>query len=119
MFDHVGIKVRSLGEGAAFYTAALAPLGHTVGYSDDSTVGIGPPDAPALWLYPTAQAAGPGTHIAFRARSREEVERFYQAALQAGARDNGPPGPRPRYSATYYAAFVIDPYGNNIEAMIS
>ena len=118
MFDHVGIKVKDLKASAAFYAAVLAPLGHEAGYSDDSTVGLGPKDAPGLWLYRSDKPAGPGTHIAFRAPNREAVDRFHRAALKAGGRDNGPPGPRPDYSATYYAAFIIDPDGNNVEAVL-
>lgn len=119
MFDHVGIKVRHLEEGTAFYAAVLEPLGHVVGYRDDDCSALGPPDAPALWLYRSTAPSGPGTHIAFRARTKQEVDAFHAAALKAGARDNGAPGLRPHYSPTYYAAFVIDADGNNIEAMIS
>ena len=64
-----------------------------------------------------AVTVGPGSHIAFRASEPSAVDRFHRAALQAGGRDNGAPGPRPHYSATYYAAFVIDPDGNNVEAV--
>lgn len=119
MFDHVGIKVRDLQASAAFYAAVLKPLGHELGYSDKDTAGLGPKDALALWLYRSDKPAGPGTHLAFRAPSREAVDRFHQAALKAGARDNGAPGPRPDYSPTYYAAFVIDPDGNNVEAVLT
>jgi catechol 2,3-dioxygenase-like lactoylglutathione lyase family enzyme len=118
MFDHIGIKVRNLKASAAFYAQALAPLGHVQCYADETTAGFGPPDAPGLWLYASDQRAGPGTHIAFRAADLAAVDRFHAAALKAGARDNGAPGPRPAYSATYYAAFVIDLDGNNIEAML-
>jgi catechol 2,3-dioxygenase-like lactoylglutathione lyase family enzyme len=118
MYDHIGIKVKNLEASAAFYATALAPLGHVKGYADKTTAGFGPKDAPGLWLYQTDQRAGPGTHVAFRASDRIAVDQFHQAALAAGGRDNGAPGPRPDYSPTYYAAFVIDLDGNNIEAMM-
>jgi catechol 2,3-dioxygenase-like lactoylglutathione lyase family enzyme len=118
MYDHIGIKVRDLKASAAFYAAVLKPLGHVQGYADDTTVGFGPEGAPAFWLYRSDRPAGPGTHVAFRAADHAAVSRFHQAALNAGARDNGAPGPRPDYSPTYYAAFVIDPDGNNVEAVM-
>ncbi len=117
MYDHLGIKVRDLAASIRFYEAALAPLGHVLGSHDDSYAGIGPADAPALWLYASQGAKGTGTHIAFRAASHKAVDAFYQAGLKAGASDNGGPGPRPDYSPTYYAAFLIDPDGNNVEAV--
>lgn len=117
MYDHLGIKVRDLATSIRFYEAALAPLGHVLGSHDDSYAGIGPADAPALWLYAAKGGQGPGTHIAFRAASHEAVDAFYKAGLKAGASDNGGPGPRPDYSPTYYAAFLIDPDGNNVEAV--
>lgn len=117
MYDHLGIKVRDLAASIRFYEAALAPLGHVLGSHDDSYAGIGPADAPALWLYAALGAKGPGTHIAFRAASHEAVDAFYKAGLKAGASDNGGPGPRPDYSPNYYAAFLIDPDGNNVEAV--
>ena len=117
MFDHIGVKVRDLQASAAFYSAVLAPLGHVQGYADESCVGFGPAAAPSLWLYACDTPVGPGSHIAFRASEPSAVDRFHRAALQAGGRDNGAPGPRPHYSATYYAAFVIDPDGNRIEAV--
>lgn len=118
MFDHIGIKVRDLQASAAFYTALLAPLGHVRAYSDETCVGFGPAAAPSLWLYASDVPVGPGSHIALRATSSVQVEHFHRAALQAGGRDNGAPGPRPHYSPTYFAAFVIDPDGNNVEAVV-
>ncbi len=120
MFDHIGIQVRDLQASAAFYTAALAPLGHVKAYADETSVGFGPAAAPSLWLYACNASVGPvvpGSHVALRAADPAAVDRFHRAALQAGGRDNGAPGPRPHYSTTYYAAFVIDPDGNNLEAV--
>jgi catechol 2,3-dioxygenase-like lactoylglutathione lyase family enzyme len=119
MYDHIGLKVRDIDASIAFYTTALAPLGCALCYRDDSVAGIGPPDTPGLWLYPSARAGGPGVHIAFRAPDHAAVEQFYAAGLAAGGRDNGSPGPRPDYSPTYFAAFLIDPDGNNVEAVFS
>jgi catechol 2,3-dioxygenase-like lactoylglutathione lyase family enzyme len=117
MFDHIGLKVKDLAASVRFYAAALAPLGHVPGPSDKSYAGIGPKGAPALWLYATTGASGSGTHLAFRAPDRAAVDRFYSAGLKAGGRDNGTPGLRIDYSPDYYAAFLIDPDGNNVEAV--
>jgi catechol 2,3-dioxygenase-like lactoylglutathione lyase family enzyme len=117
MYDHIGFKVRDLDASVGFYTAALAPLGHVLWRREDSFAGFGPPDAPALWLYPSTAAGGPGLHIAFRAPDRAAVEHFHAAGLKAGGRNNGSPGPRPDYGPTYFAAFLIDPDGNNVEAV--
>jgi catechol 2,3-dioxygenase-like lactoylglutathione lyase family enzyme len=117
MYDHIGIKVRDLERSVGFYRAALGALGHAVGSQGDGYAGLGPKDEPALWLYAHAGDTGPGTHIAFRALDRAAVQRFHAEGLKAGGRDNGKPGPRPDYSDTYYAAFLIDPDGNNVEAV--
>ena len=119
MFDHVGIRVKNLAASVEFYKSVLATLGHVPGYADDTTAGFGPPGSAALWLYAVPKAGERGVHIAFRAPDRAAVDRFYKAALKAGGKDNGPPGPRPDYSETYYAAFVIDLEGNNIEAVVT
>lgn len=119
MYDHIGIKVRNLDLSARFYAAVLEPLGHVPGYRDATTAGFGPPDAAALWLYAGDTSNNPGTHVAFRAPDQAAVHRFHAAALALGGRDNGGPGPRPDYSPTYYAAFVFDPDGNNIEAVVA
>jgi catechol 2,3-dioxygenase-like lactoylglutathione lyase family enzyme len=118
MFDHVGIKVADIEASKAFYAAALKPLGHVPGYADAGCAGFGPEGAPALWLYPAAAPVGPGTHLALRAADRAAVDRFHQAALKAGGRDNGAPGLRPDYGPSYYAAFVLDPDGHNLEAVV-
>ena len=85
--------------------------------SGDDYAGFGPKGEPALWLHANAGGAGPGAHVAFRAPNRAAVERFHALGLAAGGRDNGAPGLRPDYSATYYAAFLLDPDGHNVEAV--
>lgn len=114
MFDHIGLIIRNLDASRHFYTAALAPLGYV---PDASGTGFGPPGEPALWLYEAGRGSGGANHVAFKAPSRAAVDRFYQEALKAGGRDNGAPGVRADYGPTYYAAFVRDPDGNNVEAV--
>ncbi len=128
MLDHVGIKVKSVARAKAFYDAALKPLGLVPQYD---FVPPGPPkrrvvgygksiDKVCLWIGTSvgvpARQSGP-VHICLAATSRRKVREFYDAALAAGAKSNGPPGLRPDYTPTYYAAFVVDPDGNNLEAV--
>jgi catechol 2,3-dioxygenase-like lactoylglutathione lyase family enzyme len=117
MYDHIGLKVKNLDASVRFYTAVLAPLGHVLGSRDDSGAGFGPKDAPALWLYLDKEPAGAGAHIAFRAPDHASIKKFHSEGLKAGGRDNGGAGPRADYSPTYFAAFLIDPDGNNVEAV--
>jgi catechol 2,3-dioxygenase-like lactoylglutathione lyase family enzyme len=117
MFDHIGLKVRNLPVAVNFYRAALAPLGFEICAEDPTYAGIGPAGAPSLWLYADDQAESAAVHLALRAESRAAVDSFYAAGLAAGGRDNGAPGLRPDYATTYYAAFLLDPAGNNVEAV--
>jgi catechol 2,3-dioxygenase-like lactoylglutathione lyase family enzyme len=117
MYDHIGLKVKDLGASVRFYEAALATLGHTVSSREASVAGLGPKGEPALWLHAADGQAGTGAHIAFKAETREAVERFHAVGLTAGGRDHGKPGPRPDYGERYYAAFLLDPDGNNVEAI--
>jgi catechol 2,3-dioxygenase-like lactoylglutathione lyase family enzyme len=117
MFDHLGLHVKDLDTSVRFYQAALAPLGHVLCTRDRLSASFGPPDAPALWLYAGNGKAAQGAHIAFRAPARAAIDGFHKSGLAAGGRENGKPGLRADYSPTYYAAFLLDPDGNNVEAV--
>ena len=119
MFDHVKFGVSDYAASKAFFLKALEPLGVAVVAEGTPTYGVElmPPAGEAsLCLYQTEDKPAP-LHLAFVAETREQVERFYRAALRAGGKDNGAPGLRPQYHANYYAAFVIGPDGHNIEAV--
>jgi catechol 2,3-dioxygenase-like lactoylglutathione lyase family enzyme len=116
MFDHIGLKVSDIAASVRFYKAALASLGIVVCSQDETSAGIGPEGEPALWLYLDAEPKS-GTHVAFRATDRKAVDRFHAAGLDAGGTDNGKPGVRTDYAPSYYAAFLVDPDGNNVEAV--
>ena len=117
MLDHVGFAVRDYARSKAFYEAALAPLGITLLMEPaGQAAGFGRTGNPFFWLEAHGQPVQGRLHIAFTAESREQVNAFHQAALGAGATDNGPPGLR-YYHPDYYGAYVLDPDGNNIEAV--
>jgi catechol 2,3-dioxygenase-like lactoylglutathione lyase family enzyme len=120
MFDHIGLKATNVDRSIHFYRAVLAGLGHVLCSREASSASFGPKQSePALYLY-LYQTGGPapaGVHIALTAPTRAAVDRFHAAGLEAGGRDNGGPGLRTDYSPSYYAAFLLDPDGNNIEAV--
>jgi catechol 2,3-dioxygenase-like lactoylglutathione lyase family enzyme len=118
-----GLTFRNPEESRRFYDGALAPLGYRVVMElpKEHTgglviLGYGVPPKPDFWIA-EGTPNEPRVHVAFRAESRAVVDAFYRAALAAGGRDNGPPGTRPHYHASYYGAFVLDPDGHNIEAV--
>jgi catechol 2,3-dioxygenase-like lactoylglutathione lyase family enzyme len=113
--DHVGLAVADLAGARAFYTAALEPLGFGVVMEFPGVVALGLPNHPELWLRQGAPSAP--VHLALHAADRERVDRFHAAALAAGGTDNGAPGLRPHYHPGYYAAYVTDADGNNVEAV--
>ena len=115
MYDHIGLRVGDLDASVRFYTAALAPLGYVLCSRDDSGAGLGPKGQPALWLHLHEGKANTGAHVAFRAPDHAAIKKFHAEGLNAG--DNGAAGPRKDYSPSYYAAFLIDPDGNNVEAV--
>jgi catechol 2,3-dioxygenase-like lactoylglutathione lyase family enzyme len=123
MIDHIGIGVRDYGIAKAFYTRALSPIGYALLLEvpaevtgKDPAAGFGVAPKPDFWIG-GGRPNLPPVHVAFRVTSRAQVDAFYRAALAAGGRDNGAPGPRPHYHPNYYGAFVLDPDGHNIEAV--
>ncbi len=123
LLHHLSLGVSDLDRAAAFYDAVLAPLGFVQVWGDDEAVGYGDEggaDKLALKLVPEGLVVpGEGFHLAFTASSREQVDQFFAAALRLGGRSNGGPGLRPDYGDDYYAAFVFDPDGHRIEAVIN
>ena len=134
MIDHVTLRVSDFEASKAFYTRVLAPLGHELAWEDKELHGAADHGAHDLgaaevvllgvraeWgdfsIAADGKPLSENVHIAFAAKSREEVDAFHRAAVGAGYRDNGAPGERPVYHVGYYGAFVLDPDGNNVEAV--
>lgn len=121
MLHHISLAVADLDRAAAFYDAALAPLGYGRVWSFDTAVGYGPPgggDKLALKLRPDRPPPPPsGLHLAFAAPDRAAVAAFHEAALAHGGVDRGPPGLRPQFGPRYFAAFALDPDGYWLEAV--
>jgi catechol 2,3-dioxygenase-like lactoylglutathione lyase family enzyme len=122
MIDHTGINVSNFARSKEFYTNALTPLGYQLLNEFDAAVagtsaaGFGIDGKPDFWIG-QGEVNTPRIHVAFCAETREIVRAFYQAALEAGGRDNGAPGLRTHYHPDYYGAFILDPDGHNIEAV--
>jgi catechol 2,3-dioxygenase-like lactoylglutathione lyase family enzyme len=123
MLHHISFSVSDLNRSARFYKAVLEPLGYRCVDSTDTFVGYGLEDNKDLFAikFRGKEITPPsiGFHLAFSAPNRESVDKFYKAALENGGKDNGSPGLRPQYGENYYAAFVIDPDGYQIEAVIN
>ena len=113
--DHVTLLVGDLDASRRFYEAALAPLDARSVELSGGEVAFGPPGSEDFGLGPGGPVAS--VHVAFAARAPEQVDAFYSAALGAGGQDNGAPGERPHYHPGYYAAYVLDPDGHNVEAV--
>jgi len=114
--DHISCPVRDLKAARKFYGAALGAIGMKINMDVSSAFGMGSRNEKVFWLVRDRRASG-GAHFAFRVDHRQEVDAFYGAAMGAGGKDNGRPGPRPDYGPSYYAAFVKDGEGNNIEVV--
>jgi catechol 2,3-dioxygenase-like lactoylglutathione lyase family enzyme len=117
MIDHVVLDVADIAASRAFYTRALAPLGVEVVLGLPNYVGFGAAGRPRFFVAAGRDRRTQQVHVAFSADDRATVDAFHAAALAAGGVDNGAPGPRPHYHPNYYGAFVLDPDGNNIEAV--
>ena len=120
MIDHITIAVGDLQKSKLFYERAFEPLGYRLSFGKEGVFWAFDVGGSLFEIQHTDDKP-PLTrlHVAFRVQSRAQVEAFYRAALEAGARDNGAPGPRPEYEENYYACFVLDPDGYNIEAMLN
>ena len=123
MIDHTGIVVADFAAAKVFYQQALAPLGYSLIMEVPTHItggvgvaGFGEGGKPDFWIT-GGEPNRPPLHVAFAAATRAQVDAFHQAALAAGASDNGPPGLRPHYHPDYYGAFVLDADGHNIEAV--
>lgn len=120
MIDHVSVGVSDLERSARFYKASLEPLGLTRLVTRPASIGFGK-TYPEFWIHLRANMRpvepGSGVHIGLRAKATAEVDAFHAAALHAGGRSDGAPGLRPHDRVKYYAAFIVDPDGNRIEAV--
>lgn len=120
MIDHVTFKVQDIAATKAFYEKALKPLGYTLSFDQVfdgvSVIGFGKDGKIDTWFTTDTLASGPA-HLCLRAETQGEVDAFYAEAIAAGGKDNGAPGVRTEYHDKYYAAFVFDPNGNNIEVV--
>ena len=117
MIDHVGLDVSDYERSKAFYEKALAPLGLRLLMEPVPEVGGFGANRPFFWIGRRDRGPDSGVHVAFAVDDRETVDAFHAAALEAGGQDNGGPGVRDIYHPDYYGAFVLDPDGNNVEAV--
>jgi catechol 2,3-dioxygenase-like lactoylglutathione lyase family enzyme len=115
--DHVGLDISDYETSKSFYETALAPLGMKLMMEPGPGVAGFGDDFPFFWIGQRGRGPQSGTHVAFRVDDRATVDAFHAAALEAGGKDNGGPGLREIYHPHYYGAFVLDPDGNNVEAV--
>jgi catechol 2,3-dioxygenase-like lactoylglutathione lyase family enzyme len=123
MIDHINVFVSDFEKSKAFYGHTLSAIGYALlkefpasAVRSTDVAGFGEPSRPDFWIN-KGTANQPPVHVAFRVTSRAQVDAFHRAAIAAGGRDNGAPGIRPHYHQHYYAAFVLDPDGHNIEVV--
>jgi catechol 2,3-dioxygenase-like lactoylglutathione lyase family enzyme len=123
MIDHTGVLVSDFEKSKKFYSEAMEPIGYKLLLEFPASVtgstnvaGFGEPPKPDFWLA-EGKPNDPRIHVAFRVSRRSLVDAFHHAAIAAGGKDHGAPGPRPQYHANYYGAFVLDPDGHNIEVV--
>jgi len=120
MIAHISIGARDIARTRRFYDATLQPLGYSCLSADEGSLGYGA-KAPEFWVigteHPVPTDPRSGLHVCFTAPDRASVDAFHKAARKAGGKDNGKPGLRADYSPTYYAGFLIDPDGNNVEVV--
>ncbi len=116
MIDHIGLRTQQFDVLAAFYETALAPLGYEKLMAFDGAAGFGRDGIPDLWIGESTEPRS-SVHFAITGDDRAAVDAFHAAGLAAGGKDNGAPGLRSDVAPGYYAAFVIDPDGNNLEAV--
>lgn len=120
MIDHITFRVSDIEKTKSFYSKALSPIGYKMGFDQTfdgvRILGFTKNDKMDTWFTNAKPVSGP-FHIAWRVNSQKEVDAFYAAAMEAGGKDNGKPGRREEYHPDYYGAFVLDPDGNNIEAV--
>jgi catechol 2,3-dioxygenase-like lactoylglutathione lyase family enzyme len=116
LIDHIGVRVGDIGAASRFYDAVFKALGHSRCYAAPDLIGYGSDGQAFFWLH-RSEAGMSGVHIAFAASDLQSVEAFHAAGLAARGSDNGAPGPRPDYGTSYFAAVLLDPAGNNVEAI--
>lgn len=115
MIDHIMVTVKDIAVSKEFYQIALKPLGYRLSIDFEQGGGFGLAGKMDFWINKGDNPTP--IHVAFTCPDHITVEAFYKAAIAAGGKDNGPPGPRPQYHPDYYGAFVLDPDGNNVEAV--
>lgn len=117
MIDHIDVPVSNLEKSRTFYEKVFLPLGFKVSFGNEGKFWAFDLAGKGLFEIYQAKSSFTKFHVAFRVQTRESVHAFYLSAMEAGATDNGGPGPRPNYTPDYYACFVFDPDGHNIEAV--
>ncbi|MBC8311854.1 MAG: VOC family protein [Candidatus Marinimicrobia bacterium] len=122
MIDHITLRVKNISKSKVFYDSLLQTIGYKIvlGKDDDPFRGYGPVQDPVFEIVQADEIhpSNSNVHIAFKVLDKKTIKLFHQKALELGGVNNGEPGPRPIYGETYYASFILDPDGNNIEACL-